>query len=75
MVMRRTRIRKINHIWKGKGGLKKTLDDGGIFLRINTIKKENTLTGSCGRGREEGNDSFVLDPCNSGFLWPSPVVL
>ena len=29
MVMRRTRIWKINHIWKGKGGLKKTLDDGG----------------------------------------------
>ena len=46
-----------------------------IFLKINTIKKENNLTGSCGRGREEENDSFVLDPCNSEFLWPSPVIL
>ena len=46
-----------------------------IFLRINTFKKENTLTGSCGRGSEEGNDSFVLDPRNSEFLWPSAVIL
>ena len=46
-----------------------------IFLRINTIKKENNLTGSCGRGREEGDDSFILDPCSSEFLRPSPVVL
>ena len=46
-----------------------------IFLKINIIKKENNLTGSCGRGREEGNDSFVLDPCISEFLWPSPVIL
>lgn len=46
-----------------------------LCLKISPIKYENSLEGSCGRGREEGNGSFILDTFNSKFLWPTLVGL